>query len=93
MKSQGTKVTPLRGPSRPKFLDAFSDRNTTNQQFTNTYQDSFNRVDTNTTTSENVGNTVFTLGGGGGGGGVESVPVLAVVGLLVLAGVFLLTRE
>lgn len=92
MRSQGTKVTPLRGADRAKFLDAMTRRTTTWQQFTNTYQDSFNRVDTTTNTTENVGNTVLSLGGGGGGG-VESVPVLAVVGLLVLAGVFLLTRE
>lgn len=88
-----TKPTKVpRGGANAKFLDAFSDRTTTTNAITNTYQDSFNRVNTSTDVRENLGNTSLNLGGGGGVA-MEAVPVVAVVGVLALAGIYLVTKR
>jgi hypothetical protein len=73
--------------SGAKFLDAFTSEDQ-NSTVTNT-NDSFNRFDTTTKTTENAGNTSLTIGASGAG---ENVTLLIVAGAVLGGLALILTR-
>ena len=81
------KVDPRGQPAGAKFLDAFTSEDQTST-VTNT-NDSFNRFDTTTKTTENAGNTSITLGASGGG---ENITLLIVAGAVLGGLALILTR-
>jgi hypothetical protein len=72
---------------RGKFLDAFSDRNSTSTTSNITNTDSGNRTETTSNIMENVGNTPVTIGPSGSGNDpLEKLLPIVLVGGLVIAG-------
>lgn len=72
---------------RPKFLDAFSDRNFTSTTNNITNTDSGNRTDTRTSVMDNVGNSTVNLGGSGSGDWLDKLLPVLVIGALIIAGI------
>lgn len=78
---------------RPKFLDAFSDRNFTSTTNNITNTDSGNRTDTRTDVMENVGNSTVNLGNQGGDTWLDKFLPILVIGALIIAGLEALRRS
>lgn len=77
-----------------KFLDAFSDRTSTQTTNNQQYYDSFNRTESSSNVTSDTGNTTVNLGQDASGGAmIDKVLPWVVIGSLVIAGLVALRKS
>jgi len=79
-------VLPLLG-----FLDAFSNRSQRTTNTTSLYENAFNTSSSEISSVD--GSTTITVGEPGGGGQTSSIVVIAFAAVMVLSGLYLITRR